>query len=350
MTTTLKYSFLSLFVAILAIPLSFGEVFAQEAVDATETASTTATTTEAVVAEPEEWYTSERIFGNIQVGDFVVGPGRTEVSVMPGETVVREITVTNRISDNRQFKLEIEDIVGSTDGSAAVSLTGDKRGPYSIRDYVSFPREEFNLELGERARIPITITIPPNTPPGGYYGSVLVSTIRPSQRSEDGPAPTSPIIARVGSLFFITVLGDVKREGEILDITTTNNQWWYESGPVELNILTENSGNVHLNPYGEVAITNMFGEEVGFVELEPWFVLPNSLRVREITWDREFLLGRYKVTARVNRGYDDIVDEVTTTFWVMPWKVAGGIFVVFFIIIFAVRGFFRTFEFKRKGG
>tara|TARA_B100000508_G_scaffold5640_1_gene4408 strand:- start:1208 stop:2263 length:1056 start_codon:yes stop_codon:yes gene_type:complete len=350
MTTVLKYSLSLICVATLAIPLSIGEVFAQEE-ETVEDAAAISTTTEEVTAEskPELWYKSERIFGNIQVGDFVVGPGRTEVEVTPGETVVREITVTNRISDNREFKLELEDITGSTDGSAAVSLTGTKRGPYSIRDYVTYPQEEFRLELGERARIPITISIPPNTEPGGYYGSVLVSTIRPSQRSEEGSAPTSPIIARVGSLFFITVKGDARREGQVLDIKTTNDQWWYEEGPVEFNILTENSGTVHLNPYGEVSITNMFGEEVGFVELEPWFVLPGSLRVRELTWDREFLLGRYKVTARVNRGYDDVVDEVTTSFWVMPWKVVGGIFLVFFIIIFGIRGFFRTFEFKRKG-
>ena len=33
------------------------------------------------------------------------------------------------------------------------------------------------------------------------------------------------------------------------------------------------------------------------------------------------------VTAKVNRGYDDIVDEVSTTFWVLPWKIVLGTFV-----------------------
>ena len=103
-----------------------------------------------------------------------------------------------------------------------------------------------------------------------------------------------------------------------------------------------------MNPYGELSITNMFGEQVGFVELEPWFVLPTSLRTRDVAWEREFLLGRYTVTAKINRGYDDIVDEVTTTFWVLPWKIVLGVFVILFILIFAFRTFFRTFEFSRK--
>ena len=343
MTTSVTHALtfaVGLALLLFVIPLSQG-VFAQEA------ATTTPETAPEAVPATEPWYTSERISGNIDVGDFVVGPGRTEIAVDPGETVIQEITVTNRISDNREFRLEVEDITGSSDGSTAVSLTGDRRGPYSIRDYISFPEDAIRLDLGERARIPVTITVPPDAEPGGYYGSVLVSTV---QVDEVGAvvAPRSPVIARVGSLFFLTVRGDANTEGQTLSVSTLDDRWWYESGPVQLGILYENTGSLHVNPYGELSITNMFGEEVGFVELEPWFVLPTSLRVREITWDREFLLGRYTVTARVNRGYDDIVDEVTTTFWVLPWKIVGGMFLVLFIIIFSVRAFFRTFEFKRK--
>src|SRR5690606_42062164 len=109
-----------------------------------------------------------------------------------------------------------------------------------------------------------------------------------------------------------------------------------------------NTGTVHVDPYGESSITDRFGEEVGFEQLEPWFVLPGSLRRRELSWDREFLLGRYVVTAKINRGYDNIVDEVTTTFWVLPWKIVVGIFGGLFVLIFLIRLFFRNFEFKRR--
>jgi hypothetical protein len=294
----------------------------------------------------DTWYRLEKIEGDIDIGDFVVGPGRTEVTVSPGETIVQEITITNRISDGRVFNLEVDDITGSSDGSSAVALADGARGPYSIRDYISFPQKSITLNLGERARVPVTITIPKDAEPGGLYGSVLVSTDRTSDENVDGSR--TPVIARIGSLFFVTVRGDVERSGQATGIATLDDKAWYEMGPVNLGIFYENKGSVHLNPYGEISITNMFGEEVGFVELEPWFVLPKSLRTREIAWDREFLLGRYVVTARINRGYDDIVDEVTTTFWVLPWKIVLGIFVGIFIIVFGLRAFFRTFEFKRK--
>ena len=321
------------------------EVFAQESEP-----NDVATTTEAVLAEsePVSWYRSEQISGNIQVGDFVVGPGLAELEVSPGETIVAEISVTNRIEDNKTFKIEVEDITGSADGSKSVSLTGDERGPYSLRDYISFPNDTFTLDLGERARIPVTITVPTDAEPGGFYGSVLISTDRIADTAPGEVVPRSPIIARVGSLFFVTVRGEIERSGKVLDITTLNDSLWYEEGPIDLAISYENTGSVHLNPYGELSITNMFGEQVGYVELEPWFVLPKSIRLREITWDREFLLGRYTVTAKINRGYDNVIDEVSTTFWVLPWKIVLGTFVGIFLIIFIIRTFFKTFEFKRK--
>lgn len=306
-------------------------------------AQDTATTTEATAP----WYTVERIEGVIDAGDFVVGPGRTEITISPGETVVQEITVTNRISDNRVFILEVDDITGSADGSSAVSLTDGERGPYSIRDYITFPEDRITLNLGERARIPVTISLPPDAEPGGLYGSVLVSTER-AATEQIAEGPRSPIIARIGSLFFVTVRGEVERNAALVGVKTLDNRWWYEKGPVNIGITHENKGSVHLNPYGEVSIKNIFGEEVGFVEIDPWFVLPKSLRTREIAWDREFLFGRYEVTARINRGYDDVVDEATTVFWVLPWKIVLGLFLVIFIIVFSIRAFFRTFEFTRK--
>ncbi len=312
------------------------------------TKATTTTSQTSSLSEIEPWFEVEKLNGNVQQGDFVIGPGRIEVEVKPGETVTEYISVSNRISDNRKFELVIEDISGSSESDQAVVLMGDSRGPFTLRNYISFPENTFELDLGERARIPVTITIPPNAEPGGLYGSVLVSTVRADESADEDIAARSPIIARIGTLFFVTVPGDIKKEGETKEITLLNDKHWYEKGPIKFNILYQNTGSLHLNPYGELRIKNLFGEEVGFLELEPWFSLPDSLRTRDVTWDREFLFGRYSATANINRGYDDIVDEVSVVFWVLPWKIVGGIFLVVFIILFGIRTFFRSFEFKRR--
>lgn len=358
----LAHSFWAISVAVSIVTgVTFGSsliVRAQiDATSASDTNPATATSSAAnadMITSPAtpvvavDWYTKETITGNnIQTGDFVVGPGRMEVVVKPGESVTKMMTVTNRISDNRAFSLTVEDMSGSADGSGAVVLLGDQNGPYTLRDYISFPGKTLNLNLGERAQVPVTITMPANAEPGGYYGSVLVSTIQDEGEIQIETA-RSPIIARIGTLFFITVPGEAETSGQLLEVKTKNNQWWWQSGPIDVGILYENTGSVHLNPYGEVLVTNMFGEEVGFIQLEPWFVLPKSLRLREVTWDRELLIGRYTITAKVNRGYGDIVDESSMSIWVMPWKVLGTVFVVLFVLFFLVRLFVKTFEFKRK--
>lgn len=340
-TKYLRYSFLSVFC--LGIVLSGPAVQAQVAA-ATTTPEIVATATPPVVSE--RWFTSDFISGDIQVGDFVIGPGKVELTIKPGQTVTKMISVTNRISEDRTFELIVEDMSGSADPSQAVVLLGDQNGPYSLRDYFSFPDKNFTLKLGERAQIPVSITMPPNAEPGGYYGAVLVTTVQ--SNVEEGQNVNTPVIARVGTLFFITVPGEFEKQGVMTDFTTIPKKFLFTKGPINLGILFENTGSIHLGPYGEVKVQNLFGEEVGFVEIEPWFVLPKSMRLRELTWDRELLLGRYTITANINRGYDDIVDTKVIHVWVLPWQFLLGVFLTIFILFIVIRFITTRFEFKRK--
>lgn len=351
MNSRFTYSFLVLIIGALA---SYGApVLAQVPVgelSVEASTSTLATTTGETleVDAKESWFKVEELSGEVNQGDFVVGPGRVELELKPGQSAVYEISLANRISDGRQFVLEFEDIAGTGDAKRSVVFLGDERGPYTIKDYLSVPENTLKLDLGERARIPVTISIPEDAEPGGYYGGILISTVKDDGLDEGPGTARSPIVARVGTLFFITVPGETVKGGEMKEVSIIDKKLWYERGPIEMSVLFENTGSVHLNPYGEARIKNIFGEEVGFVELEPWFVLPKSLRSREFTWDRELLFGRYTAHVSVNRGYDDIVDEATVVFWVLPWKILLGTFLVLFTFIFAFRLFFKKFEFKRR--
>jgi len=327
---------------------------ATESADAIPFDLAIATTTEALVSNESDlvpatdWFTREQLFGQVDVGDFVVGPGRAVLELKPGETTVFEISVSNRISDNRTFFLKVEDIAGSQNPTEGIRALGDTIGPYSIQEFISFPDSSFELGLGERARIPVTISIPPDAEPGGYYGAVFVSTTRTEPIEVQANTAQSPVIARIGAQFFITIPGVAEESSVVRAVSLVPERLWYERGPIEFAITTENTGSVHLVVGADVAIRNMFGEEVGLLEAEPWFVLPQSVRLRTLSWDREFLLGRYTAVVRVARGHDDLVDTQTLSFWVLPWRIVGGLFLVIFISLFVLRTFFRTFEFKRK--
>jgi len=310
-------------------------LFAQESVDTSE------------VSSPSYIYDTVPNAEDV-IGDFVVGPGKAELSVAPRTSKTIDITITNRTGVTRDFIFSVEDVSGSRDGSSAVILLGEDRGPYTLKDYIQIPTEPITLKQGQRVKVPITITVPLDAEPGGRYGSVLVETVSQKIEETETMAARSPLVARIGTLFFLTIPGDAKTEGSLQEFTTVPKSHIFNSGPIDFSLLYENTGSVHINPYGEIRITNMLGEEVGFVELEPWFALPDSLRLREVTWNRDFLVGRYTATAHINRGYDDIIDTMEISFWVIPWKLAGVTFGIIFIILYTIRTFFKRFEFKRK--
>ncbi len=337
----LNTSILLVLTLVWIIPIS---VFAQT------TTTDEVITKEESVKEAGRGYTTEFITSDKVIGDFVVGPGKTEMSLAPGESGQVELIITNRTGELKQFNFEIEDVTGSQNPDSAVILLGDKRGPYTLKDYIELPQTSIELENNERARVPVTVKIPLDAEPGGRYGSVLVTTVTRDAETGDGggATPQSAIISRISTLFFVIVEGDVEISGSLKDFTTLPQKKWFNNGPIRFGIYFENTGLVHLNPYGILRVSNIFGEEVGYVEIEPWFALPKSLRFREVEWNRGLLFGKYTATIEINRGYDDVIDTLDYSFWVLPWKIITAGLIVLFLVLFIIRAFFRKFEFKRK--
>lgn len=294
----------------------------------------------------EAHYRLESLPSTDVFSDFVVGPGKVELSLNPGESKTVEVALSNRMGDDRIFEIVVEDMEGSNDPEQTVVLLGDDRGPYSLRDYFSVASWKFMLPHAKKAIIPVTVTMPQDVEPGGYYGSILFTTTSNKPENMQGAQGGASIISRIGVLFFVTVPGEEAYDGSLESFSTNGN--FFLEGPISFQMLFRNKGNIHLNPSGEIKITNMIGTEVDRIPVEPWFALPQSLRLREVTWDRLALAGRYTATAEIKRGYSETVDTMSLTFWVVPWKpiAAGvaGLFVLFFIIRF----FATRFEFKRK--
>ncbi len=283
--------------------------------------------------------------------DFVLGPGKEELFLNPGDTSDREIQVTNRLGRDVDIKIEIEDFRGSRDPAETIVLLGDKHGPYSLKDYIKPELMSFRLSHGQRMIMPVKISIPQDAEPGGLYGSVLVAAQPPQDQlsAEAGKATGgAKLVTRLGVLYFIRVSGPVKEEGLLKQFQTKLGQRFFENGPIAFEILFENNGSIHETPYGTVEFTNLLGKQVGALEVKPWFVLPDSLRARDVTWERGFLFGKYTARLKLNRGYDNIVDEMATTFWVIPWKLLSGGLVLLILIIWVLKKIFSKFEIRVK--
>lgn len=287
----------------------------------------------------------------LENNDIVLEPAKIEVSVDPGSSATKILRITNRTNKLKKFSIDIEDFTGSKDISKTVILLGNEKGPYSLRDYFAPETREFVLKPKQQISLPITITIPSDAQPGGLFGSILVSAINVEQGSTG--ASGAAIVPRLGALFFVRVNGEVNEDGYLEKFSVVNSQgkkklFYQENEKLGFELLFRNNGNVHLSPYGFITVSNVAGTEIGKTQILPFFAMPDSLRYIKIDWQKKVVFGRYKATVSLNRGYDDIVDEQSVTFWVIPWKILLMIFGGIFLIVILVKLVLSKFEFKRK--
>ena len=299
--------------------------------------------------------TSIEMIKNVpNVGDYVVGPGKEELLVDPGQTITREIKVTNRFGKDKKFQIVLEDFQGSKDGKTPLELLGLTRGPYSLRDYIKPEVMEFKLQHGDRITIPVKITIPKDAVPGGLYGALIVSTKDDPNDPEIDPGKSQNSInieSRIAILYFIRVKGPANEDGRLKDFSSSHH--FYLKGPIDMTYVFENSGNVYLDPKGFIEIKNMYGSMVGRIDIPPYYVLPNALRINNVSFDKGLMMGRYTAKITLDQGYLDkkaSPDTKTIAFWVIPWKIILGFIVGLIIILAIIRGIILWFKknFQRR--
>ena len=302
-------------------------------------------------------YTIEKLPNTIDYHDFVVGPGKIEMQLSPGQSQTIDLTVANRLGSDKVFSITEEDFTGSSNPDQPVVLLGSDRGPYSLKDDIYIPSATVPIPFGDKVHIPITVTAPMDSQPGALYGSVLVSVVSsPGTTTSSGVGASNPIITRIGTLFFVRIPGPVETEGRLSGFSLASGGIVWSSSlsktsPILFNILFKNEGDVYLTPYGTISVTNMLGSTVANISVDPWFAMPQSLRFRQVEWDPAFLFGRYVAHASINRGYvstSTATDTAEIAFWVIPWGIILLVFVGLAVVIGLIRWVFTRFSIVSK--
>lgn len=290
--------------------------------------------------------------GDSNYNDFVVEPGKTEIFLNKGETVTKNITITNRVDKVVNFKLSTEDLVGSNDATTPIVLMGDEVGPYSLKNFIKPEISEFSLNFGERITIPVTVSIPFDAESRGYYGALIVSN-EPDKLIDENTAGAqgkTRIISRIGSLFLVKINGEGKEEGNLESFKIAGPiKSFYEKKPASFEVVYQNTGNVHLVPYGKITVKNLMGMNVGSIPVDAYFVLPNSTRYKEVLWDsNSFLFGRYTANLSLYKGYGNEYQDLNISFWVLPWKIVLPVFVGLIIFVTLMYYILTRFELRKK--
>ncbi len=274
-------------------------------------------------------------------GDFQVGPTRYVLEMDPGETRTIEIQLTSREGEPRTYSVGVEDFSVTDDGTDNIQFYGNGYGPFSARSWIEPASTSIGLKHGERAFLPVRITIPNNASVGDHYSVVLF------ERDPTGDVQGGfNLIARIGALLLITVKGDVVHDGGMDFFRVSKPLYW--SLPTQFSIQYKNAGTVHLTPSGRIEVKNIFGIPVDDIPVKDWYVLRNSVRRRDIVWQPKFALGYYSATLTLNSAAQDKEVVETVSFWVIPALPVLLALLMIFIVSFLVQAFFSHFEITKK--
>lgn len=271
-----------------------------------------------------------------------IAPPVLNLRADPGETIRANINLRDVSTSPLVVRNQINDFVAAgEDGTPRLLI--DENGnaessPYSLKDWIQ-PLPEFTLQPREVNDLPVTIRVPANAAPGGYYAVVRFTATPPGL---DGNGVS--LSASLGTLILLRINGDAKEDVKIEEFAATKSgskNWLFESAPIAFLTRIKNNGSSHEQPTGQIAIKDMFGNAVANVNvnLSRNNILPGSIRKFEPALDKSvigdrFLFGRYTADLKLSYGTNGQTTTASTSFWVIPWRLFG--FVILLIIILVV--------------
>jgi hypothetical protein len=204
--------------------------------------------------------------------------------------------------------------------------------------------DSFSLAARKSEKVSATLTIPSNAEPGGHYG-----VIRFSGQAPEIEGSGVGLAASAGTLILVRVSGQVDEKLDLLTFSASRDgtlSGFFENGPLTFVVRTENKGNVHVKPSGQIEIRDMFGNKVETLKVNDVAgnVLPGSIRRFEATLDKQWLFGRYTADLAIGYGTNGQAITRTISFWVIPYKLIMIGLLALVTIVFILRTLIRRYN------
>ncbi len=274
---------------------------------------------------------------------FSITPPLIKNNIDPGSVWPSMVKIANNNAQDIDIYVDVMDFEsGSTAGT--VKFLAESNDPeadnYLLSRWINVSSKPFNIPGDGSREIPFIVDIPEDASPGGHYAAIVVGT-KPKENKKEGSAMS--ISTMISSLIFLNVNGEIVEKGSIREFSTSRN--FYKKPDVDFNVVFENTGNVHIQPQGEIRVYNVFNKDKGEVIInqgtEFGNVLPDGKRAWNFNWQGEegiLEMGRYKAELILSYGANDRkTDNMYLNFWIIDFKVIAyvvGPFLLFLILIF----------------
>ena len=265
----------------------------------------------------------------------VVAPARQSVALDAGKSDNLQIKFFNESNSPISGNLRAVDFIVTDSGGSPILLEDQPN------DWVKLPYDKASIPSGDVLKINFKVEVPKDAVAGGRYAAIIFETVGQLQSGESNNA--SVISSRIVGLISIRVNGLVT-ESAFVNVFKLPKFLEFGKIPVYFEIL--NKGGYHINPKGQVTLTNWMGKEIERVTLDDKNIFPNAKRIYETKLGETWMFGKYKVNLVASYGDQGKTITAENFVWIVP--VTLVIIIIFSILIAILTFYVLTRNFKTE--
>ncbi len=265
-----------------------------------------------------------------------VSPVILNITLSPGKSYEYDLKVDNLLSSPLPVRAVLDNFEPTDEDNSAQTQISP------LVSWITYDPKDMIIPAKTQKIIHLKVNIPSRVPVGGYYATLYLEPVLPSQRT----AQTTSIHTRIGVIMLANIgVPGLTRQAEIIQFSF--DKWLYEKGPVKLTFRTKNLSLYHFSAKPFVILKPLFGP-ARKLEIEEKIILPGKSR----NWTKDLELpdywhGLYKATLAVSVGNGQQIIRSTYIFGLPFNKLAIfiGLIVLFLFVIRRRKNwkkFFRT--------
>ncbi len=247
-----------------------------------------------------------------------IAPPYTNIILAPGTRWQSVLEVTNGSTYPVTVRARVRDVRPGSEGGVIFVERGSTPTPYALATWVQVPLVPLVIQPAQTVALNYAIDIPHDAEPGGHYAALLVES------EPEGGVEAVRVSTALSSILLVRVSGEVEESGYIQSFEADDIVSRAQVGRFHLRFT--NTGNVHIEPRGDIRILNMFGRERGRLTVGQADafgpVLPRSTKDYVFSWEGDpgFLdIGVYRARAELRYGEIGIHDVYETAyFFIFP--------------------------------
>lgn len=268
----------------------------------------------------------------------VVAPARQTVALDAGSSENLQIKFFNKSTTAISGNLKVVDFIVTGKDGAPILLEDQPN------DWIKLPYDRASIASGDVLKVNFKVEVPKNAVAGGRYAAIIFEQLgQINQTSENESA--SAVSSRIVGLVSIRVNGSIF-ESAFVSLFKTPKFQEFGKIPVDFEIL--NKGGYHINPQGQITLTNWMGKEIERVTIEDKNIFPNAKREYSNKLGETWMFGKYKINLVASYGEQGKTINSESFVWIIPVTVIAIIIFSILIVILTIYVLTRNFKAKQE--